>query len=502
MNVILLQNKPAGNDKQMGIVLLICYNTGMEKKQTICLLNDAFPPIIDGVSNAVLNYARIIEKNHAHSLVVTPQVPGSDDSSYDFSVVRYPSIDTRKLIGYVTGYPFSPEAAHEVEAQNVSLLHTHCPISSCLLARQLAEAYGLPLVLTWHTKYDIDIANAVKSKLLQEGALQALLRNVNACDEIWTVSRGAGENLRSIGYEGEYIVMPNGVDLPRETVPDDFIENATSGYDLPAGVPCFLFIGRLMWYKGLRIILDALKSLDMRGINFRMVFVGGGGDENEVREYTRKLSLDHKVIFTGAISDREKLRAWYSRTDLFLFPSTFDTNGLVVREAAASDTASVIIAGSCASEGVADNRNGFLIDENSASMAAKLTELCGHPERMKAVGEGAGDELYISWEDAIARAYDRYGAVIENYKSGVYGKHDPIKGSWMQSQGELMQILGDIDAARKALIRDVSNTHEEIESSLRSIRNKALTDIIVAGYDLQENIKGFAEDLREKKHGY
>ena len=91
----------------------------MEKNRTICLLNDSFPPLIDGVANAVFNYARFIEQDHAHSLVMTPQVPGSDDSGYGFSVVRYPSIDTRKLFGYVTGYPFSPEAAHEVEAQNV-----------------------------------------------------------------------------------------------------------------------------------------------------------------------------------------------------------------------------------------------------------------------------------------------------------------------------------------------------------------------------------------------
>ena len=164
----------------------------MEENKTICLLNDSFPPIIDGVANAVFNYARFIEKNHSHALVLTPQVPGSDDSAYDFSVVRFPSIDTRKIIGYVAGYPFSPEAAHEVKAQNVSVLHTHCPITSCLLGRQLAESYDLPLVLTWHTKYDIDIANAIKSKVLQEGALQALLLNVNACDEIWTVSKGAG----------------------------------------------------------------------------------------------------------------------------------------------------------------------------------------------------------------------------------------------------------------------------------------------------------------------
>lgn len=482
----------------MGIALQICYNTGMEKKQTICLLNDSFPPIIDGVSNAVLNYARIIEKNHSHSLVVVPQMPGSDDSSYDFSIVRYPSIDTRNLIGYVTGYPFSPEAAHEVEEQNVSLLHTHCPVSSCLLARQLAGAYGLPLVLTWHTKYDIDIANAVKSKLLQEGALQALLGNVNACDEIWTVSKGAGENLRSIGFKGDYIVMPNGVDLPHEKVSEELIAETVSGYHLPDGVPCFLFIGRLMWYKGLRIILDALKTLDMSGADFRMVFIGGGGDEREVRDYTTEIGLDNKVIFTGVISDREALRAWYSRADLFLFPSTFDTNGLVVREAAASDTASVIVAGSCASEGVTDGRNGFLIDENAESLASKLIELCAQPERMKAVGKGAGDELYISWEDAVAHAYDRYGAVIENYKSGVYGIHDPIKGSWAQSQGELMQILGSINAAGKALKNDIEETQKEIETSLRSFRNKAIVDAITTRYEAKENLRSFREGIVEQ----
>ncbi len=469
----------------------------MKDKKTICLLNDSFPPIIDGVANAVLNYASNIERRHGHSLVVTPQVPGADDSTFGFPVVRYPSIDTRKLIGYVTGYPFSPEAAHEVEAQNVSLLHVHCPATSCLLARQLAESYGLPLVLTWHTKYDLDIANAVKSKALQEGALQALLRNVNACDEIWTVSKGAGENLQSIGYEGEYIVMPNGVDLPREKVPEEYVSKVTAGYDLPAGVPCFLFIGRLMWYKGLRIILDALKSLDVSGTEFRMVFVGGGGDEQEVRAYTAELGLNSKVFFTGAISDRDKLRAWYTRSDLFLFPSTFDTNGLVVREAAASDTASVIVARSCASEGVTDGRNGFLIEESAESLAAKLRELCKRPQLMKEVGKGAGDELYISWEDAVAHAYERYLVVIDNYKSGVYGRHDPIKGSWMQSQGELMQILGEIDAARKTFRKEAIEVQEEIESSLWSMRNKAIVDAITAHYETKESLRSIGQDIKD-----
>ena len=246
---------------------------------------------------------------------------------------------------------------------------------------------------------------------------------------------------------------------------------------------CFLINGRLMRYEGLRIILDALKELDGEGLDFRMVFVGGGGDEKDVRKYSSGLGLDKKVIFTGPVKERDTLRAWYSRAGLFLFPSTFDTNGLVVREAAASDTASVIIAGSCASEGVTDGRNGFLIEENAASLAAKLRELMDRPETVKKVGEGAGDELYISWADAVANAYERYEAVIDNYKRGLYGRHDPLKGSWMQSQGELMQIIGDIDTARK-----------DLDSNLRSARNKAIVDVITAGYETRESIK----DLRKE----
>lgn len=470
-------------------------------KRTICLINDSFPPIIDGVANAVLNYARIIEANHGHSMVVTPSVPGYTDV-FDFPVIRYPSIDTRKLLGYVAGYPFSPEAAHAVQTEGADLIHSHCPITSTLLARQIAEAQKLPLVLTWHTKYDIDIANAIENKRLQEGALKALLNNVNSCDEIWTVSEGAGENLRSIGYEGDYIVMPNGVDLPRERLSESLVEEVTGDYDLPHGVPCFLFIGRLMWYKGLRIILDALAELKNHDIDFRMIIVGGGGDEAEVKEYTEKLGIGNKVFFTGLLSERKLLRAWYQKADLFLFPSTFDTNGLVVREAAASDTAAVIIEGSCAAEGVVDGRNGFMIKENAASLAAKLKELTDYPEKLKSVGQSAGDELYISWEEAVANAYKRYEVVIDKYKNGEYGVHDPIRGSWMQSQGELMQILGDIGAAGKGLKANLETVKSEIDMNARSLRNRAVTDIITLQHEAKEGVGSVLSDVGDYLERY
>lgn len=441
-------------------------------KHTICLLNDSFPPIIDGVANAVVNYAENIEKHHGHAVVVTPAVPGADDSGFPFPVVRYPSIDTRRLVGYVAGYPFSPETALRVREEKVELLHTHCPIASAILARSLREVVDAPLVLTYHTKYDIDIAKAVKSRLLQESAIRALVQNVNACDEVWVVSRGAGENLRSLGYEGAYTVMENGVDVPRGRVSVAAIAAATAGYDLPDGVPLFLFVGRLMWYKGLHIILDALRALREQGQDFRMVFIGAGGDEKEVRAEVETLRLSDRCFFTGSIADRETLRAWYSRADLFLFPSTFDTNGLVVREAAASGCPSVLIAGSCAAEGVTDGRNGFLIGENAVSLCAKLTALCADREAMRRVGENAMRELYLSWEDAVARANERYAVVLDRYRSGKYPKHERFSDEFFNTQGDLMEAMSRVAEMRGETGRLRRELREGFDEAREALREK------------------------------
>ena len=456
-------------------------------ERTICLLNDSFPPEIDGVANAVVNYAENITKSGENAIVVTPAVPGADDSAFPFPVLRYPSIDTRRLVGYVAGYPFSPEAARVLTERKVDLMHTHCPITSCLLARSLRAVVDAPLVLTYHTKYDVDIAKAVRGKLLQESAIRALVQNVERCDEVWVVSRGAGENLRSLGYQGDYIVMENGVDVPRGRVSDAAIAAATGGYDLPRDVPVFLFVGRLMWYKGIRIILDALKTLREQKADFRMVFVGEGTDGAEIRRYAEELGLNDRCFFTGAIADREVIRAWYGRADLFLFPSTFDTNGLVVREAAASGTATVMIRNSCASEGVSDGRNGFCIEENASAMAAKLLSLCRAPETMRAVGENAQRELYVSWETAVQRAMARYKIVIDKYRSGRYPRHERPDDEFFKTQGGLMEAFAS-----------VGELGEEIAAGLRAERDEAMQTIARSRLELRARFDERRQELSER----
>ena len=222
-----------------------------------------------------------------------------------------------------------------------------------------------------------------------------------------------------------------------------------------------------MWYKGLRITLDALKALADAGRDFRMVFVGGGGDAEEVRAYADSLGLGGRVFFQPPIYDREVIRAWYCRADLFLFPSTFDTNGLVVREAAACALPSVLVAKSCAAEDVTDGQNGFLIAENAESMTALLLRIGADRALLRAVGARAQAELYISWEDAVARACARYETVLENHRAGVYAARGRrLSDGLLRSTAESLDALNTLRTGAKEL-------HEALEQNAQRRRTEA-----------------------------
>ena len=98
----------------------------MSENLNICLVNDSFPPEIDGVANAVKNYADIISKKHGKVTVVTPNNPEADDRTFRFPVLRYPSVDLTKLVGYYAGFPFSPEVQRKLVAEKFDLIHSHC----------------------------------------------------------------------------------------------------------------------------------------------------------------------------------------------------------------------------------------------------------------------------------------------------------------------------------------------------------------------------------------
>ena len=404
--------------------------------------------MIDGVANVVLNYAKIIQRDFGNAIVVTPRYPGEQDD-YPFPVIRYPSVKTPRTAGYRMGLPF-PGIVREIthaehreggaehrageeeprtggeehrtggeDHRRIDVIHCHCPFVSSVIARSLRQATGAPIIMTYHTKYDIDIANTFDLELLRTAAKRVIVGNIEACDEVWAVSNGSGQNLMSLGYKGAYSVMDNGVDFPKGPAPEELVRQVAHDLGLPeepSDVPIFLYVGRMQWYKNIRIILDGLCKAKAAGARFRMVFAGVGEDFNEIVFLANSLRLNNECIFAGIIRDRERLRAVYSLADMLLFPSTFDSAPLAVREAAACGLPSVLVRGSAAAEPVTDGRNAVLIDESADSLAWAVIELSRNMEYIKKMGDCALEELYLPWDTAVSRAYDKYLEVLENYR--------------------------------------------------------------------------------------
>ncbi len=481
----------------------------------VCLLNDSFPPVIDGVANAVINYADVLNKMEGNTVVVgTPEYPGADYGSYPYRVIPYHSYDTTAIIsGYRAGNPLAMKAINGITELSPDIIHTHCPVASTVMARILRKETGAPIVFTYHTKFDVDIAAATKSKILQKESIRALVSNIAACDEVWTVSRGAGENLRSLGWEGEFVVMSNGVDFAKGRADDEAVKAATEEYDLPAGVPVFLFVGRIMKYKGLPLILDAMKLLAESGTDFRVVFVGSGRDADELKATVREYGItlyenrdgdivrtegrlgSGAVIFTGPIYDRGMLRAWNTRADLFLFPSTYDTNGIVVREAAACGLASVLIEDSCAAEGITDGRNGYIIKETPEDMFRLLKTVSGNIAGAAEVGQNAMDEIYISWEDSVRIAYKRYEEILRMKESGdLDARKKGMSDHILDATAGFIDAYTHADKARHALY---DSFRENMYGMMENF-SEAGQRLSLEAEDLKQVLVRFEENIREE----
>lgn len=389
----------------------------MERKLKVAIGTDAFPPTTDGISNVAQSYAQEINKSLGEAVVVTPKNPNAQDYKYNYEIFRYKSLYVPSKEGYAVGWPFKDELHQAIIDMNFDILHSHAPLATSFYFRRVVEKKRIPVVLTYHTKYEYDIQKRVPTKWGKDFAGNFILNNINAADEVWVTSRGSIDSLRKLGYEGDCIVMQNGCDLPLISVSQNDVKRLKKQYNIPENVPVFLYSGRMIWYKNIELILDACAMLKRDGKNFKLIMLGFGADELAIKRYIRKSGISDNVIWTGKILNRQQMQDYYSLSDLLLFPSVFDTNGLVVREAAACQTPSLLVRDSCAAEGIEDGKTGFLCMESAHSIARALEKIMDNRSMLKEAGVKAQSEIYISWKNAVKKAYDRYQIVIDNFNS-------------------------------------------------------------------------------------
>lgn len=392
---------------------LLSYPKG---KNLYGIFNDSFPPIIDGVTLTIENYAYWLKKNGRVPCIVTPWNPEKVDSPYD--VMRFVSLPIQNRHPYRYGYPkLDPFIWRRLRKTDFRILHSHCPFSSGRLAVYVKKHRNIPLIGTFHSKYKEDLEHSFHHfSFCVPIIMKRILNFFNACDEVWIPQAQVEETVRKYGYKGRLTVVENGNDFA-SLIHGDIREYKTvakrkMGFD-PNDFN-MLFVGQHIWEKGLNVIIETLDLLkgDER---IRMNFIGDGYAFSDLEKTIREKGLENRVKFNGLITDRGFLSDYYAASDLFFFPSMYDNAPLVVREAAAMGTPSLLLIGSTAAEVISDGENGYLVDKNPKEIANLIRLLAKERKQIVETGLNARNTLVRSWEDVVGEVIERYDSAIRHH---------------------------------------------------------------------------------------
>lgn len=385
----------------------------MKSEGYIGIFNDSFPPIIDGVTQTILNYVDWLRNNGHDTCVVTPYNPIKIEVPY--KVIRYFSLPIRSRKPYRYGYPkLDPYIWGRMRNTPFHLIHSHSPFAAGRLGVYAKKHQHIPLIGTFHSKYKSDLKHSFKlMPFCVPIIMKRILNFYNACDEVWIPQASVEETVREYGFKGKVEVVENGIDYADLHISD------LNQYKLEARRECglkddeigLLFVGQHIWEKGVGIIVKTL-SLLRDDIKFKMTFIGEGYAKNDLKSLIKEKGLEDRVEMLDVITDREKLGKRYAAADLFLFPSRYDNAPLVVREAASMGTPAIIPSNSTASEVIEDRVNGFLTDDTPEAYANIIKEISANRQAILKVGENARNSIVRGWDDVMEEVEDRYKKLI------------------------------------------------------------------------------------------
>jgi glycosyltransferase involved in cell wall biosynthesis len=276
----------------------------------------------------------------------------------------------------ISGAPVSPTLYAWLRRLEPDIAHLHFPNPPGELG-QLFFGRSRRFVLTYHS-------DIVRQKHLLRVYKPFLWRVLAKADAI-TVSNPryieTSPYLRP--FADKCTVIHHGQDLSRFAHPDpDYAAAIRARY---GPLPLLLFVGRLRYYKGLEVLIEA-----MRDIKAHLLVVGDGPMRQEWKALTVELALTDRVTFLGHIPDAE-LPAYYQACDLFILPSTHrsETWGAVQIEAMACGKPVVCTElGTGTSYVNLHGQTGLVVPpRDSTALARAINQLLANPELRRRLGK-------------------------------------------------------------------------------------------------------------------
>jgi 1,2-diacylglycerol 3-alpha-glucosyltransferase len=371
----------------------------------VALTTESYLPYVSGVTVSVDALARGLGALGHEVRVIAPRpARGSQPESVGSSgpepdIAWLDSYQLPRLAPPAFRMPWPnpwARALREAERWRPDVVHAHSPFVTGLLARDLARRTRAPLVFTHHTRFAA--YGHYLGPLARPGSAltDAYLRRFwERCAAIVAPSTDLADEIRARltdEHRERVHVVPTGIDVDGIRALRPAESRVEAGW--PSDALVVATLGRLAPEKSVDVILDAAAVLFERAPAARLLVIGGGPSEDEVR--ARAAAFGGRVHLTGARPRLEAL-ARLRAADLFAFASRTETQGLVLAEALAAGLPAVAIQAPGVADSVRDGIDGRIVVAEPAStraarLASALVELAEDEARRTQMAARARDD--------------------------------------------------------------------------------------------------------------
>jgi len=202
------------------------------------------------------------------------------------------------------------------------VLHAHSPALNGLAAIKAGKKFNIPVVYECRAFWE---DAAVDHGTTKEGSLRYRITKhletyvFKHAQAVICICEGLRKDIIQRGItEDKITVIPNAVNIEKFNYGEDADPQLRQELGLEDKT-VLGFIGSFYAYEGIPLILDALPEIIKHQPNIRLLLVGGGPQEQIIKEKVAKTKLEDYVIFTGRVS-HDQVQDYYNQVDIFVYP--------------------------------------------------------------------------------------------------------------------------------------------------------------------------------------
>jgi len=209
-----------------------------------------------------------------------------------------------------------------VSSQKIDVIHAHSPVLNAMAALKVGKEFDIPVVYEIRAFWeDASVSHGTS----REGDLRYRItqsletKAVKKADAVTVICQGLKNDLMERGIADDKITLiPNAVDLTKFSGPQDADPELQERLGLKGKVTLG-FIGSFYDYEGLDILLQSMPYLTNEVPEARLLLVGGGQEEANLKAQVDQQNLKNHVIFTGRVP-HDKVQNFYNLVDIFVYP--------------------------------------------------------------------------------------------------------------------------------------------------------------------------------------